>query len=520
MGAILLTVGLSLWCDLTDVIFPSRAHGKTRWVVGATYGFALLTTLLLLAARNVFVEEAGQELWTRRMDLSPPYIVYYVFILLAGIVILYNVHSGVKIRASTQNRYFLITTLLIFNLVGVGVLNLIFGAPMPRLIEDTLIFISVILLGISVAGHQTLVERRITPQDFFISALATFSLSAAYIWIAWQWSHSPTIVILVAGLAILTHATYDLIREFLDLLRHKNESKFRAQLHRLENNTRAENSLEGRLQEGITLLCQILNAAEGFIAVRQETTFIISASYHSIRLGSVYPASELICDDICEPAADLAKRIAWLAPAFEAGDQVAVIGLGHSKTRFQYSNDDLDLLAEAADRVGTIVYLYSLRPPEIDHLMQMVSEVQSREENLRLQSDELISTLVTKPDPEFVGMVEDGLRHLSDFITLGQFSLAENLGVPGETVIERGKAVQQHLIRAVEMLRPDKLRPEEPLPREWYSYVVLHDAYIEDVPNRDIMARLYISEGTFNRTRRKALRGVARFLLEKRRDGV
>jgi DNA-binding CsgD family transcriptional regulator len=44
---------------------------------------------------------------------------------------------------------------------------------------------------------------------------------------------------------------------------------------------------------------------------------------------------------------------------------------------------------------------------------------------------------------------------------------------------------------------------------------VLHDAYVEGVPNREIMARLYISEGTFNRTRRNAIRGLARLLAEK-----
>jgi hypothetical protein len=65
------------------------------------------------------------------------------------------------------------------------------------------------------------------------------------------------------------------------------------------------------------------------------------------------------------------------------------------------------------------------------------------------------------------------------------------------------------------MLKPDEKRPPEPLPREWYNYAVLHDAYVEDVPNREIMARMYVSEGTFNRSRRNALRGVARFLLEK-----
>jgi hypothetical protein len=71
------------------------------------------------------------------------------------------------------------------------------------------------------------------------------------------------------------------------------------------------------------------------------------------------------------------------------------------------------------------------------------------------------------------------------------------------------------LIEAIETLRPEGTRPKEPLPREWENYVVLHDAYIEGVANREIMARLYTSEGTFNRIRRKALRGVARYLLEK-----
>jgi len=32
--------------------------------------------------------------------------------------------------------------------------------------------------------------------------------------------------------------------------------------------------------------------------------------------------------------------------------------------------------------------------------------------------------------------------------------------------------------------------------------------------NRDIMNRLYVSEGTFNRTRRRAIRGVAKAIGE------
>ncbi len=50
--------------------------------------------------------------------------------------------------------------------------------------------------------------------------------------------------------------------------------------------------------------------------------------------------------------------------------------------------------------------------------------------------------------------------------------------------------------------------------RVWYNHAALYDAYMEGVPNREIMARLYISEGTFNRTRRNAIRGLARLLVE------
>jgi hypothetical protein len=70
------------------------------------------------------------------------------------------------------------------------------------------------------------------------------------------------------------------------------------------------------------------------------------------------------------------------------------------------------------------------------------------------------------------------------------------------------------LAEAIEKLKPEGKLPPDPPPAEWYAYLILHNAYLEDIPNRDIMARLYISEGTFNRTRRAALRAVTRTLEE------
>jgi len=112
------------------------------------------------------------------------------------------------------------------------------------------------------------------------------------------------------------------------------------------------------------------------------------------------------------------------------------------------------------------------------------------------------------------------LLHLPDTITLWQSPLADKLVLKGESHIERGKQLQQLLMESIESLRPAEKRPSEPLPRVWYNHAVLYDAYVEGVPNREIMARLYISEGTFNRTRRNALRGLSRLLMEKNRNAA
>src|SRR5258706_512499 len=63
-------------------------------------------------------------------------------------------------------------------------------------------------------------------------------------------------------------------------------------------------------------------------------------------------------------------------------------------------------------------------------------------------------------------------------------------------------------VAVTERLGPGGAPPIGVLPREWHAYTILHDAYIDDVPNREIMSKLYISEGTFHRQRRKALCAV------------
>jgi hypothetical protein len=319
----------------------------------------------------------------------------------------------------------------------------------------------------------------------------------------------------VTGFVILAVGFYDLTREFLERQRTRTEGQFRKQLRGRENESHNEDALKVRLQEGLELLCQTLIAPGGFVAIRQGDEFEVVASRFSIPIGSVMSESVVSCEDVSQPHTDQLPLIAWLAPSFEGQTQVAVVGIRKSKARMEYSTGNLELLAEAADQIGTIVSLSNLQPGQKNRLNQVIPESQQKADEFNLAAGELLDSISTNPDADFIKLVEEALRHLPDTITLGQSPLAEKMGMEASTQIERGKLLQQLFMDSIELLRPADKRPPEPLPRIWYNYAVLYDAYVEGAQNREIMARLYISEGTFNRTRRNAIRGLARSLAEK-----
>ena len=129
-----------------------------------------------------------------------------------------------------------------------------------------------------------------------------------------------------------------------------------------------------------------------------------------------------------------------------------------------------------------------------------------------------------------MAQVEDALRHLHDYPALGEHPLAQlaivrqSLTSPRTppTHLARGKALGKVVVQALDKLRPEGAPPAPHTvpPREWQQYIVLHDSYVLGELNRDIMSRLYIGEGTFNRTRRRALQGVARALQEMEHDAA
>jgi hypothetical protein len=233
-------------------------------------------------------------------------------------------------------------------------------------------------------------------------------------------------------------------------------------------------------------------------------------------MNGVLPHEAVASEDISHPKNELLPNIAWIAPAFEGQTQVAVIALSYPNAKLDYSTGDLELLAEVADQVSSLISVSNLTTGRANQIQQLMAESQAHANELNSIAGEMIAAISANFDSEFIKTVEEALRHLSDYITLGQSPLADQMNIRADSQIECCKQLNKLIIDSIESLRPAEKRPPEPLPRVWYSYAVLHDAYVEEVPNREIMARLYISEGTFNRTRRNALRGLARLLSERK----
>lgn len=515
LRAVLLILGLETWYSLTYQLMSSESRSRHTWMATIVYLLGGLTALLLLTTRNAFVEEEGNALFVAHMRLGYPYILYGTFQITIVVSILYNLLAEERIGLTRQGKYFLVASFFPVLAISSGIIGLAITPQLPRIIPDLLTFSGMFLLGISVARHQTLIERRTTMQDLPVSLFTVLGLAGLYAYLALRLEIPLDRIGAVVALAVLTHSSYDLAREYLERMRMRSESAFRRQLSPLESQSPGEEELQARLQETLALLCDRLSSISGLIAIRRGDGFLVVATRGSLPMGFQIPASLVLFEDTSRVENHHLPRITWIAPAFEGQRQIAVVGVGKSKVKLDYSAGDLDLLAEVAGKVGTFVSLSDLRSGRAEQIQRLVTEAEVKDSELGTLADEMMATISTNPDTEFVKTVEDGLRHYSDYIALGQSQLADWAGIKAQSHVERGKQLQRFLDEAMESFRPAGSRPPEPLPRVWYSYVVLHDAYVEGVPNREIMARLYISEGTFNRTRRNALRGLARVITEK-----
>jgi GAF domain-containing protein len=512
--ALVLTAALLAWYRLTRLFLTPAMRRRVRWMAVVIYGLGVLKMIVLAVAavQNRPVEASTLNITPYTQGLSAAADVVFLLTAAAGTLANYRLGSRAGIGPHSQALW--IASVLGALAIAYGAVAILTGPRLPRVFYMGLLLAAVVLCGYTVARYQAFIERRTMLRDLPVSAITVFGLAGLYAWLSSREGFSPFQVSLVVSLAIVSHAAYDVVTDLLDSLLLRRETHFRRRLRSLARDAGTDTDLPAHLIPALETLVQLLGAAGGFIAVRREAGYAIRASVSSLSVGTMIDAAEVPQQELGPPGPALGARVAWLAPAFAGEEQVAVIALGQRLNRGPYSDADLDLLADLADWVGRLVDSERRQSARRADLLTLASAVQSGEDELQAQAQNLMTTLEAQPDREFARHVEQALQRLSDPTTLGQSPLVDQLHLPGTTHIERGKALRERLLANLESLRPSGARPSGVLPREWHSFAILHDAYVEDVPNREIQARLYISEGDFNRKRRKALQAVARALYE------
>jgi hypothetical protein len=271
---------------------------------------------------------------------------------------------------------------------------------------------------------------------------------------------------------------------------------------------------------------------QGLIAIRGGESFICRATERAQPVGEAFPEGTLAGGEIAAlplPGTTGPEGMALVIPVYTGSEQVAVVVLGSKESGAPFVEEDLILLDDLADDLGRIIHTMRLQEENARILSQMVSDFREQEHALQRQVQGILAegqtALGDTGEEEYVSSVEDALRRLYDYPYLGEHALARLDVVqwrlegrePGfVTHIDRGKALSEVLVQAMQKLRPEGPEPQRlAVPsREWHLFLVLHAAYVIGDPNREIMSWLYIGEGTFNRTRRRALRGVAKALQE------
>jgi hypothetical protein len=547
-------LSLPLWLHLSFELIstgakPSKRLPSTmlqRAGILLCYVLAIVIIGLAINQPSLFLEAArAPRLFLSDSVTGPIYVLVPLFILFAVSVSVIVLGHGRRqaFSATLQEQFtiFLLATLI----AGGGALFIVVGSSMnfdlPIFPGDALVAIGVIMLGYVVAKYNAMIEGRRVERDFPYTVIAVGSLTAFYVLVALvlyfnrQISFLTLILTMVGALSF--NALYDGVRVALDRLFYRGQfEKLRANLRAFAREAGTGQRLNEQLQAILESVSHALRIEKGFVALREGVDFYVAASVDSVGVGQRFPAASLSASEtigLLRPERKGLVGMELLVPLFGGGSQIGAIVLGSKENREPYSEQDLEFLDDLVDIAG-VIHSTRMQAENIQTINAMVEQYRERERALQLRLEQMlgdqrraVEERLVGAEDEIVGQVEDVFRHLHDLMLsehpLSRFRVVEmecQKQKESSGSMARGKALHHVMLRALDHLKPDGKEPsrQEIPAREWHPFIILRDSYVNDEPNRNIMARLYIGEGTFNRTRRRALRSVAQALQEMERE--
>ena len=532
------------WFHLSVSFLPSRLARKQRPLVILVYFLTLNFVAMEAYTPWVFAGATAKPLiYNSAQRPGPLFPLFGLSLIAVPALSLRNLYLSWKQARSPTIRQQLTTLLWATSLALLGAayanLSIWLGLDTPTVIGSLCLGVGMALLGYGVARYNALIEGRAIGLDFLYTFLAIGLVTSFYLlvtFISYIVYDVPFIAfIFVIMLATISHSLYDWARTYLDRLFYRRQYReLRANLREFAREAAPGHDLPGQLQVIVQALCRSLGARRGFIALRQAEDFAVVAAHPMDLRGARIATEVLAADEITAMSLPVRspnlEGMALLVPMHYGGEQIGAVVLGPKAMGIGYTEDDLDLLEHLAERVAGVVHSVRLQEQSVQQIDALVTEFRERERELRLRMQEVLESeppiLEGVSENEVISLVEEALRHLYDYAYLGEHKLAQLFIVESHldvqegafvTHLDRGKALLEVLIAALEKLKPPSPQPSLPT-RKWHQYVILYDSYVLGKRNRDIMAKLYIGEGTFNRARRRAIRGVARAIEEMERE--
>ena len=508
------------WHHATLLMRPGKMNPWrwTRVIIG--YITAIAAVEVQAFTQILFSVEGGNPLYLNSLHAGPLYTVFGVALLVLMTASIVNLARSARVAPTETARRQLWTLVAATIIAGMtGPVSIVASwldlFPVPMVVMSGLLAIFVGMVGFGVARYSALVEGRTMARDFVYNLVLIVIVTCFYLLavrtLVLAYQAPSVLIILIPILAIFSHSLMSMAYRLVDRLFYQQQTRrLRSNLQRLSRIVGEGEELHENLNETLKVLCLSTRASYGLIFTCDGERAHPISEFRWRDLPIELPAQTLSVDDFLhlevghlpEPL----DEAALLVPLYIESEQVGALVLGQPTNGVRFADDDVERILHPADRIADVIYISKRKNEYLSRLSELTEEHHSHTK----------STVPSVP----VETVEDALRNLFDYAHLADTSLADlelvrkEAAAGQKTHLERGKTVYAVIVEALEHLRPVGEVPPEPPPREWYPYIILYDAYLDNVSNRDIMSKLYISEGTFNRTRRAAIRTLARELAE------
>lgn len=515
------------WFHATLLMRPGKltARRKTALIAGYLLAAGGIAIQALLPERYNSI--SGDPLYLNAIQGGWLYGLYLGMMLLFCALSVRNlmlVAQGESQNHKQRRLRLLIAVTALAGLTGpVGLVAAFVDIPVPMFLVALLIAAGLILMVYDVARYNALMESHVFLRDFSFSALlvgAAVNLSLLVVWgFDRIYEPPPFTYVLIGVVTVVAYSLVEAARQSFDLRVLQQENRLQRERLRGIAQLSGEDDLLKNLSRSLDIICEPLQATYAILLKEDDGYYRQVAAYHWAQEEAALPRNTLESDDylLLKPGRlpPPLEDAALLIPLYFGSRQVGALVLGEAEHGANYSPIEMENLLDCNDYLAGRLEQLNLQ----ERAQDLISDTLPGAAECQDGVSSVISTAT----------VEMALRKMHDYAQLSDSSLAELRLVrqrlaANPTHLETGEAVHALLCEALEKLHPrGEVEPPRigKIPRrDWYPYHILRQAYIDLVSNREVMAQLYISEGTFNRTRRSAVRSLVRLLQEMERSAA